>query len=248
MLAEFLRMLLVPAFCLSALFVGRTEATEYFVATPPADAQLGPLAADGARHFLMVFGAESSPKRARYTHTWATWVKSTPQPDGTRILEVNTISWMPASLVIRPLALRGECGVNLTLQATLRDCFAKGECVAMWGPYEYDPSVAPQIHEMVHRQIARLNSGCILYKCIDPDKGPRSRYLSDCIHAVTDLDPYQPRPFYNELQNWGMDASRRLVQVLASRQRFNPEVTQEWIAAAIGVGECVQRRTIPVCK
>ncbi|MGC3970115.1 MAG: hypothetical protein QM775_23145 [Pirellulales bacterium] len=240
-------LLLVPAFYSTMFAIAPAQATDYVIATPPADLKVGPLADDGSRHFVMIFGAESSPKRARYTHTWATWVKSTPQPDGTRLLAIDTISWMPANLVIRPLALRGECGINLGLQATLRDCFCKGECVAMWGPYEYDAAVAPQVYDRVLRQIARLNSGCMLYKCIDPDSGPRARQMCDCIHAVTDLDPYLSRPFYSELQNFGMDASRRLVQVLAGRHRFDVGHTHEWIAAAVGVGNCVQRRTISVC-
>jgi len=37
---------------------------------------------------------------------------------GARI-EQNTISWLPASLVVRPLAVAPEAGVNLDLYATL---------------------------------------------------------------------------------------------------------------------------------
>jgi hypothetical protein len=213
---------------------------------PAAAADPEPTAADGARYFVMVFGSESSPKRARYTHTWATMVKATPDPrqaDAFR-LEVQTISWMPRNLIIRPLALRPECGVNLSLEATVRDCFCKGECICMWGPYEYDPRIAPGVYQRVLHQIARLNCGAVLYKCIDPDTGPRSRYISDCIHAVSDLDPYEPRPFYNEFQNYGMDASRRLVRILAGRHRFDPTVTHAWIADAVGVDPRVRRATI----
>jgi hypothetical protein len=211
--------------------------------TPP-DAT--PVAGDGARYFVMVFGAESKPKRARYTHTWATMVKATPdpkQPDAYQ-LEVNTISWMPRTLVIRPPALRPECGVNLSLEATLSDCFCKNECVCMWGPFEYDPCIAPFVYQRVLNQIHRLNCGEVLYKCIDPDRGPRSRYISDCIHAVTDLDPYEPRPFYNEFQNFGMDASRRVVRIMAGRHRFDPTVTHGWVAEALEVDPRVHRASI----
>jgi hypothetical protein len=213
------------------------------VAAPP-DAE--PTASDGARYFVIVFGSESVPKRARYTHTWATMVKATPDPAApdTYSLEVQTISWVPRSLVIRPLALRPECGVNLSLEATLRDCFCKGECVCMWGPYEYDPCIAPAVYQRVLNQIRRLNCGAVLYKCIDPDTGPRSRYISDCIHAVTDLDPFEPRPFYNEFQNYGMDASRRVVMIMAGRHRFDPTATQPWIADALQIDPRVHRSTI----
>jgi hypothetical protein len=206
-------------------------------------------ASTGDRYFVIVFGAESVPKRARYTHTWATIVKATPDaaaPHGHQ-LEVLTISWMPRTLVIRPLALRAECGVNLSLNATLRDCFCKGECVAMWGPYEFDPQLAPGVYERVQKQIARLNNGCVLYKCIDPDRGRRSTYISNCIHAVTDLDQHLPRPAYNEFQNYGMDASRYLVQILASRNRFDVNATHSWVAEALNIGPCVQRRSLGCC-
>lgn len=201
------------------------------------------------RYFVIIFGSESVPKRARYTHTWGTVVRAIPEPGDKEAytLESQTISWMPASLVIRPLALRPECGVNLSLHATLRDSACKGECIAMWGPYELTPERGPIIWDRVAAQINRLNSGCVLYKCVDPDTGPKSTYMSNCIHAVSDLDRNLPRPAYNELLNNGMDASANLVHVMASRHRFDPNVTHDWVAQSLGVGSCVQRRTIRLC-
>lgn len=201
------------------------------------------------RYFVMIFGSESVPKRARHTHTWATVVRAVPEAGDKEAytLESQTISWMPATLVIHPLALRAECGVNLSLPATLRDSACKGECIAMWGPYELTAEHGPIVWERVRCQVARLQSGSVLYKCIDPDTGPRSTYMSNCIHAVSDLDRNLPRPGYNELTNNGMDASRHLVQIMVSRHRFDPSVTHDWVAQAIGVGDCVQRRKAPVC-
>jgi len=200
------------------------------------------------RYFVIIFGSESVPKRARFTHTWATVVKATAEPGDKEAysLESRTISWMPANLVIRPLALRAECGVNLSLQATIRDSVCKGECIAMWGPYEMKPERGEILYERVGKQIARLDSGCVLYKCVDPDTGPRSTYISNCIHAVTDLDPYLPRPGYNERQNFGMDASLHLVRIIAARHPFAPTDAHDWVARALGVGDCVQRRGAPV--
>ena len=203
-------------------------------------------AAAEERYYVMIFGSESSPKRARYTHTWATVTRATTDdanPAAPPVLESLTISWMPRNLTIRPLALRPECGVNLSLEATIRDCRCKRECIAMWGPYDYDPCIGPVLFEKVRRQVARLESGCVLYKCIDPDTGPRASYISDCIHAVTDLDPYLPRPNYSELTNYGMDASRHLVNIMASRNRFDPQDRHEWVAQALGIDAGVQRRT-----
>lgn len=200
----------------------------------------------GERYFVLIFGSQSVPKRPRYSHTWATVVRATTddaQPEQPPTLESLTISWMPRTLNIRPITLRPECGVNLSLQTTLRDCRSKGECVALWGPYDYDPEIGPVLFERVQRQVDRLNSGCVMYKCIDPDTGPRASYISNCIHAVTDLDPYLPRPSYNELTNYGFDASLHLVNIMTSRHRFDRNDRHEWVAQALGVDAWVQRRT-----
>jgi hypothetical protein len=47
--------------------------------------------------------------------------------------------------------------------------------------------------------------------------------------------------------NNGMDASAHLVQIMVSRHRFDPSVTHDWVAQALGVGPCVQRRAAPAC-
>jgi hypothetical protein len=198
------------------------------------------------RYFVLIFSSESVPKRPRYTHTWATAVRVVGDPaDSEKFsLESQTISWMPRTLNIRPLALRGECGVNLGLEATIRDCLGKRECIAMWGPYEYDRELGPTVYERVRRQIARLNGGRVWYKCVDPDTGPSARYMSNCIHAVTDLDPYLARPSYNELTRNGQDAGRYLVQIMAGRHRIDTSKTHDWIAQALGIGDNVHRASV----
>src|SRR5262245_19954113 len=64
----------------------------------------------GVRYYIIVFGSQSTPKLARYTHTWATVIQVTETDGGPRI-EHHTISWMPATLQIRPLRFRPEAGV-----------------------------------------------------------------------------------------------------------------------------------------
>jgi hypothetical protein len=144
------------------------------------------------------------------------------------------------SLRIRPLAVRPECGVNLSLKATLNDCFCKGECVAMWGPYEFEQEAPHNDWQRIGTQIARLNSGCVMYKCVDPDTGSGSTYVSNCIHAVTDLDRHLHRPAYNEFQHFGFDAGRFLVQILAQRKRLDKNITHPWIAEALGIDNRVR--------
>src|SRR5947208_14607206 len=56
----------------------------------------------GQRFYVFLFGADSRPRQPRYSHTWATAVRATDQPGGPPVVEVNTISWMPAKLDIDP--------------------------------------------------------------------------------------------------------------------------------------------------
>jgi len=203
------------------------------------------------RYFLLVFGSQSSPKRAKYTHTWATIVKAVPAKSDPQqyVLTSHTISWLPRSLNVRVLALRAECGVNLSLKQTLNYVRSCGECVAMWGPYELDPAVAPQIYDKFLRQIARLNSGSVLYKAVDPDHGPRSTYISNCIHAVTDLDGLSRRGGYDEIRNHGFAASQYIAGVLIRSGKVDSSITHEWLTDALEIN-CypIQRRMIIPCR
>jgi len=211
------------------------------------------------RYFVMIFGSESVPKRARNTHTWYTIIKATPKqewgthydPHGEQIqyydLLAHTISWLPASLRIRVLKFRADCGVNLALHPTLDYCLGNRECVAMWGPYEVNSAVAGELYDKSVKQIARLNSGKVMYKAIDPNSGPGALNISNCIHAVSDLDGPGRRGQYDELQRFGFDASANLVRVVAAANRVDVSVTHEWIAEALNLNRHpIQRRKAPV--
>src|SRR5260370_6055740 len=73
------------------------------------------------RYYVIVFGSQSSPKRPRLTHTWitgvrATWIDGQAEPS----LELQTISWMPATLRIRTLSRHTEPGVNLGMPESIQ--------------------------------------------------------------------------------------------------------------------------------
>jgi hypothetical protein len=203
------------------------------------------------RYFLLVFGSQTTPKRARNTHTWATIVKATPGKDDPDAFDLtsHTISWLPRTLNVRVLALRPECGGNLSLVQTINFAHRAGACIALWGPYELDPVVAPQIYDKFLRQIARLNSGRVLYKAVDPDYGSGSTYISNCIHAITDLDGLTRRGNYDEIRNHGFAASQYLAGVLIRSGKVDSSVTHEWVAEALGLNKyCIQRRMILPCR
>jgi hypothetical protein len=131
-------------------------------------------------YYLLVFGSQQAGPCARYAHTFATFVKATgrgPCAQAYR-LEAHTISWMPATLEVRPGALLPEPGRNLDLGATLRWALATGQHVSLWGPYRIDRG----LYDGARRQIALLESGAVRYKAIDT--GRCSCAVSNCIHAV----------------------------------------------------------------
>lgn len=217
------------------------------LSAPPPQSPLPVISPD--RYFVLIFGAESSPKRAKYTHTFLTIVKATPNLDveDTYNLEVHTISWLPRSLDIRVLKLRPDCGVNLDLHRTINFCRSGGECIALWGPYELNPEIAVEFYNKALKQIAKLNSGCVLYKAIDPDSGN----ISNCMHAVSDLDGISRRSLmYDEIRHYGFAASANVARVLTGSGRVDWTVTHDWLIEALDLKKyCLQqRKLVPNCR
>src|SRR4051812_2089210 len=91
----------------------------------------------GERYYITLFGGQGDLFRPRTAHTWATFVRTVVTPAGEQILSEDNISWLPATLNVRPWALRAETGVNLTLQQTFDFMGSRRwQRVAVWGPYE----------------------------------------------------------------------------------------------------------------
>ena len=185
------------------------------------------------RYYLLVFGSEATPKLARYTHTWASMVRATFVPGQARpMLEIATISWMPASLEIRPANLSVEPGANLSLEMTLQEVLCHNERVAMWGPYE----VWHGLNRRFMMQKAFLESGQIGYQCIDTvGEAARVGNGSNCIHAITDMDPLFGRQEY-PLRRSGQAASEHLVKQLLERPVvIDAPQTHDWLMPQIGL-------------
>jgi hypothetical protein len=162
-------------------------------------------------YFALIFGSQSQPKRWRYTHTWETIVRAVGEgPDlNTYQLYVHTISWLPASGKIRPLAIQPEPGANLTLEATLATVLGTGQRVRVWGPFVITP-------EVYNRSLAvynTLNSGAVLYRAYSREGEP---HISDCIHAVAAVDDAYGRDHY-KLIRVGIPASRFIAREITVR-------------------------------
>src|SRR5262245_5667673 len=83
-------------------------------------------------YYILIFGSQLRLPFPRYTHTWATVVKTIELPDCPRqITEVHTISWMPATLDIHPYRCRVEAGANLDLCTTIREVLQRGERISL---------------------------------------------------------------------------------------------------------------------
>jgi hypothetical protein len=186
-------------------------------------------AAAQERYYLWVFSSQSTPKLPRYTHTWATFAKVT-DCGGKRYVEALTISWMPANLNIRPYALLPEAGTNLDLPTTLRFVHSQCQRISVWGPYEID---AP-LYQKALAQKARLESGRVLYRSVDPLF--RGQNISDCIHAVSDIDSVRPRLSYPVSPFFGDAAGRRIAHALQRNcEARPPREDLSWLEPALGM-------------
>jgi hypothetical protein len=192
----------------------------------------------GEHFYITVFGSESTPKVPRYTHTWATIAHLSEGPGCA--FEYHTISWMPATLDIRPWRFQVEPGVNLDLHFTLKMVLGQRERVSQWGPYECRPS-------LYHRflvQKAFLESGQVGYQCIDTvGEAARLGNGCDCIHAITDADPQFSRSYY-PLSRFGEAGSEFIVEQLMTRGPLLSPQPQDWLNEHLGLtGYPIVRRT-----
>ncbi len=132
-------------------------------------------------YFLLVFGSQTPRPCAKYSHTFATFVKATGQGPCAEAysLESQTISWLPADGDVRLAAVSPESGRNLDLRATLHWAAATGQRVSLWGPYQ----VERELYDRALGQVACLESGKVCYKAVDT--GWFNGSASNCIHAVS---------------------------------------------------------------
>jgi hypothetical protein len=185
----------------------------------------------GERYYCLVFSAQSVPKLPRYTHTWVSVVRATPRQQGCPPeLDVQTISWLPATLDIEPFDFCVEPGVNLDLYATLRVMQAQCMCVSLWGPFEMRLGVYRKF--LIQKRF--VESGWLAYQAFDVlGEAAWTGVGSNCIHAVTDADcAFGPGPALA----FGYDAASEMTAHLAcSGALVCPEQTHDWLIAALGL-------------
>jgi hypothetical protein len=199
-------------------------------------------AGPGERSFVLIFGSQETPKRPKFTHTWATVVKVTDCGGGyAPVIQEETISWLPSSRDIRPLSFKVEPGTNFGLQFTIEEMLRHNERVSVWGPYEIRPGFAYRFHV----QKSFMESGCVGYQCIDNvGEAARTGKGCNCIHSITDMDPEFDRKQY-PLTYFGDAASENIVRQLHTRSIILcPEADHGWLLPTLGLDKYpIERRT-----
>jgi hypothetical protein len=191
----------------------------------PAAAQTPP----GDHYYMTLFGAQSVPFRTRNTHTFAEFTRTVPTPAGEAVVESHTVSWLPATLRVRPLALRPEPGVNLTLQQTFDWVGSFAGRVSVWGPYEIGPD---RYFPAVARK-AELESGAVAYRAVGGFT--RSAPVSNCGQSFSRAGPVVGKRFWQPTPAAGESGTTHLAERYLNAGAFlNPTVKHTALLPAIG--------------
>ena len=207
----------------------------------PPLAPLAPVApaADQSRYFFILYGGQSLPYKPRTAHTWATFVKSAPDPDGVVRVESFTISWLPETGEVKPWKCRAETGKNHTLAETFAIAAENKDRVSMWGPFEIDATR----YEMAVAHAALLESGAVRYRAID--SFTRNIWVEHCVHAITYADPVLKQKVQPVLQVGEPGTSRLAARYLNSGAFVGGATTHDWVLAAIGADQYPVIRRYP---
>lgn len=197
------------------------------------ESQLAASKPEHEHYYVLIFGSQFPLRVPRYTHTWATIVKTMERPGSPpEVTGVETISWMPATLDIQPFRDWVEQGVNLDLPTTMTEMLRQKERISLWGPYE----TWHGLYHLFEIQKAFLDEGKIGYQCIDGfGEAANKADGSNCFHAITDMDMQFDRRQY-PLLFYGDAASENIVRQLFGRPiLIHPQRTHDWLIQALGL-------------
>ncbi len=195
------------------------------LATGSASAQ-GP---GGDRYYLTIFGAQSVPYRVPFTHTWAAFTRTAATPTGEVVVESHAISWMPATLKIRPYALRTEPGVNLTLAESFGFVASFGGRASVWGPFDID---ADHFERLKARK-ERLESGEVRYRAIGAFT--RTGPVSNCGQSFSRASPVVGEKYLQPTPAAGENGTSRLAaRYLRAGVLTDGGTTHPWLLSIIG--------------
>jgi len=182
-----------------------------------------------SRYFFTLYAGQSVPFKPRTAHTWATFAKIGMNAERSVTAESVTISWLPATGIVKPLRLRSEPGKNFTLEETFAKAAADHAQVSVWGPFEIDAVR----YERAVAQAQLLESGAVRYRVFDTPLFNPS--LAHCVHAVTHADPVLREALQPVIQVGEPGTSRLASRYIASGAFIGGAVTHDWVLSLIGV-------------
>lgn len=184
----------------------------------------------GDAYFIVMLSYQRTLNLPRYTHSFASYIHACwPEPGspgGKVNLDIQTISWLPCTTVLRPTALFPETGHNFRLDETLDIAQRNDARVSLWGPYQ----IEPELFERARDRVAELESGQVRYKM--NDTGRRSARVCNCIHAISAIDSGGRLRVLSP--DWGEEASFTILQ----RQRrwiIDTQTTHDWLIYPLGL-------------
>jgi hypothetical protein len=180
------------------------------------------IAADDT-YYLTLFTAEATPYRPEKTHTFLAITKI---PGNGGVVETREMSWLPATLNVRGIALRPEKGVNLSVADTFAVCQRDSMRVSVWGPYQ----IQPELYTRLCNQITRLEGGKIKYKGADTFQP--SFHAMNCYHAMWNIS-HPMKKFVGPFTSG--DATGGKTVHLWREWIISPEQTHDEILKVIGV-------------
>jgi len=156
-------------------------------------------------------------------------VRTIVTPTGEQVVSVETISWMPATLAIRPLALRPETGANLTLEQSFQWVESMGGRTSNWGPYEID---ADRYQRFIARK-ADLDSGAISYRAIGALT--KNGAISNCGQSFARSSPIVGNRYLQPTPSPGENGTSKLaLRYLKAGALANNAATNEGVFQAEG--------------
>jgi hypothetical protein len=205
-------------------------------AVPTVCRAQAPAGGAGERFYYLLFTAQDALKNPRETHTWAVMVRMV----DARIVETQTISWLPSDLRIKPASLVVEPGANLSCDATIRWSLSHArQRIALWGPYE----AAPELYARFVARKAQLESGALGYQCLDMlGEAALRKNGVNCVHSLTAIEG----PATDELfRSYGHSSGLFMSQSLATRGLIGPySGCDEWLLPALGLRQTpLERRS-----
>ncbi|MBL8792858.1 MAG: hypothetical protein JNM56_03040 [Planctomycetia bacterium] len=205
----------------------QTEQPRDLAHSPVASDHAAPLApvATTVGNYLIIFSSDTTPYRPTQAHTFAAVVRVAESDDSPpSIVEVASLSWLPATRQVRALALWCETGKNVPLHETISSYIDDGGKVRMWGPYR----VLPELIERFKAHVAdvessyRYKGACFL----------TPSYICDCTRSVEVLVGTAGR--YIGVCGYGAAASSHCVREMTP-WLIDPAQDHPWVATLLGL-------------